>query len=157
MNASIPRSASSTIFLNSDLLCHSPSRPSGWREEQNIGYDSVAIGYITRQTGGFHLLSKGERDALYTAPNNATRNELVESFSEGYHNIEKWKPSGFSISACRKISERISASPSLPTMYSVTSHWSVIQGSPRSMQEGILICSLVPRSASNCKQSTAST
>jgi hypothetical protein len=60
--------------------------------EQNIGYDSVAIGYITRQTGEFHLLGKSERDALYTAPNTVSRNELVENFSEGYHNVEKWKP-----------------------------------------------------------------
>ena len=64
-----------------------------WLErERNIGYDSVAIGYISRATGDFRLLDKAERDALYTGPNTTSRAELVEGFAEGYHNVEKWKP-----------------------------------------------------------------
>lgn len=63
-----------------------------WEKERNIGYDSIPIGYILRETGDFHLMTKNERAELAAAPNTAARRELVQNFSEGYHDLEKWKP-----------------------------------------------------------------
>lgn len=63
-----------------------------WEKERNIGYDSIPIGYILRETGDFHLMTKNERDELAAAPNTPARRELVQNFAEGYHNLEKWKP-----------------------------------------------------------------
>lgn len=63
-----------------------------WEKERNIGYDSLPVGYISRSTGDMHFMTKSERDDLAAAPNTTARRELVESFAQGYHNLEKWKP-----------------------------------------------------------------
>lgn len=74
-----------------------------------VGYDSLPIGYISRATGDFHMLTKGERDDLAAAPNTPARREMVEGFSEGYFREENWNPMWlFNLHLTKEISKNIS-------------------------------------------------